>query len=75
MFRRNGGGDVAERVAALVAIHAGIGQLADADAVEDDDDGAREHVLSRGRSSDPSLRRTALRHPASTCRHGWCDEK
>ena len=34
--------DVAEGVAALVAVGDGIGQLADADAVEHDDDGAGE---------------------------------
>ena len=32
----NGGGDVAERVAALVLIQCGIGQFADADTVEHD---------------------------------------
>jgi hypothetical protein len=32
--------DVAERVAALVAVPVRIGQLADADAVEDDEDDA-----------------------------------
>ena len=36
----NGGGDVAERVAALVLIQRGIGQFADADTVEHDHDGA-----------------------------------
>ena len=32
--------DVAERVAALIAVRGGIRQLADADAVQHDDDGA-----------------------------------
>ena len=35
--------DVAERVAALVLVQRGIGQFADADAVEDDDDRALKH--------------------------------
>ena len=45
-------GDVAERVAALVAVRARVGQLADADAVEDDDDDAlrRRHGWRRGAS-------------------------
>jgi hypothetical protein len=34
--------DVAERVAALVAVRRGIGQLTDADAVEHDQEDARE---------------------------------
>jgi hypothetical protein len=38
---------VSKRVAALVAVRGGIGQLADPDAVEDDDDGSsgRGHAL------------------------------
>ena len=40
MCRGTCGGDVAERVAALVLIQCGIGQFADADTVEHDDDGA-----------------------------------
>ena len=48
---RHPAGDVAERVAALDRrTTAGVRQLADADAVEDDDDGAgerRAHVLTR----------------------------
>jgi hypothetical protein len=35
-------GDVAERVAALVAIGGGIGKLTDANAVEDDEDDSSE---------------------------------
>jgi hypothetical protein len=40
-------GDVAERVAAVIAVGCGVGQLADADAVEHDHDGAgwRGHAL------------------------------
>ena len=34
--------DVAERVAALIAVRGRVGQLADADAVEDDDEDALE---------------------------------
>ena len=30
--------DIAERVAAFVSVRSGVGQLADADAVEDDDE-------------------------------------
>ena len=36
--------DVAERVAALIAVGGGVGQLADADAVQDDDDDAAKNV-------------------------------
>ena len=39
--------DVAERVAARVAILRGIGHLADADAIENDPDHAIEHSMSR----------------------------
>ena len=46
MFSGARGGDVAERVAALVAVRRRIRQLADADAVEHDDDGASEHLSS-----------------------------
>ena len=35
-------GDVAERVAALIAVGGRVGQLADADAVEDEDDRSGE---------------------------------
>ena len=52
----NGGRDVAERVAALVLVQRGIGQLADADAVEDDDDGAREHAVRDGVTRNSSER-------------------
>ena len=37
--------DVAERVAALILVQPGIGQFADAEAVENDDDRARIHAL------------------------------
>jgi len=40
--QRHGTGDVAERVAALVAVGARIRQFADANAVEDDEDDAGE---------------------------------
>ena len=58
----NGGGDVAERVAALVLVQCGIGQFADADAVEHDYDGTRKHSVM-------------LAPPPAGGRQGWCDEK
>jgi hypothetical protein len=65
----NGTREVAERVAAVVAVLAGIRQFADADAVEDDDNGARKsHVARIGRSPVRSLReREAL---GSAMHHG-----
>jgi hypothetical protein len=42
-------GQIAERVAARVAVGGGIGQLADADAVEDDDDRSSEGSARMGR--------------------------
>ena len=47
--------DVAERVAALVAVRARVGQLADADAVQHDDDGAREHKGSARLKPGPHI--------------------
>jgi hypothetical protein len=40
--QRNAPGDVPQRIAALVAIGRGVGQLANPHAVEDDNDGAGE---------------------------------
>ena len=60
-------GDVAERVAALVAVQRGIGQLADADAVEhDEDDAGTKGTVSRlrdgaTRNSSRPLRGVAMR--------------
>ena len=48
--QRHGARDVAERVAAFVAVRRGIRQRADSDAVEDNDDGSggRGHALVSG---------------------------
>ena len=43
--------DIAERVAALIAVRRRVGQLANADAVEDDDEGALENRHQDGRSA------------------------
>ena len=41
-MQRDVAADVAERVAALVAVRRGVGQLSDADAVEHDQEDTRE---------------------------------
>ena len=71
-LERDAAGDVAERIAAFVAVRRGVGQLADADAVHDDDDGAREASHSREvrKSSTASIVAEASPGPSNQLRVG-----
>jgi hypothetical protein len=47
--QRYGGGDIPQRVAAAVAVPAGVRQLANANTVEDDEDDSAQIQRRRGR--------------------------